>query len=236
MAIVKWHYHLNLHFFLSYTLHIGQWWPRGPSTAFQMQGLIFLYMIKQTKCHLSKGNFSSFSKHAWLSLQARDANQQHFPASGAAYDMLLCQGTHGAEGDVQGPPSDGQTHPLKQALIGNRIYNTFQDLPAIQQQMTSHMPYPIHISKSAKEKHKNKFMTRLQSALLKLPKTAFEGLDSIIQAAHHCSTASLHREPIDWSHGKRSQRHQRGLYALLVLLSSSAFNLQGCQSCAIQDQ
>lgn len=84
MAIVKPQYQLNLHFFLSHTLHIGQWWPHGPPTAFQIQGLIFLYMIKQTKCHLSQGNFSSFSKNAQLSLQARDANQQRFPAAGAA--------------------------------------------------------------------------------------------------------------------------------------------------------
>jgi len=62
--------------------------------------------------------------------------------------------------------------------------------------MTSHRPCPIHIFKSAKEKNKNKFTTRLQSAPLKLLlKTAFEGLDSIVQAVDCCSTASLHREP-----------------------------------------
>lgn len=105
-----------IHMSLSYTLHIGQWWPHGPSTAFQIQGLIFLYTIKQIKHHLSQRNFSSFSRNTWLSLQTGDANQQHFLASGAACASprhALVPGTHGAEGDVQGPASNGQTHPLK---------------------------------------------------------------------------------------------------------------------------
>lgn len=80
-------------------------------------------------------------------------------------------------------------------------------------------------------------MTRLQTVLLKLLlKTALESLDAIVQAAHCCSGASPRRDPIDWSHGKWSQEHQCGLYALLVLLSSSVFNLQDCQSCTTQDQ
>lgn len=99
------------------------------------------------------------------------------------HNMPLCQGTHGAAGDIQGPAADGQTHLLKQALINSRIYNTFQEPPTIQWQTTSCMPGSMNIFKSAKEKRKNKFMTRLQSVLLKLLfKTAFEGLDSIVQA------------------------------------------------------
>lgn len=95
-------------------------------------------------------------------------------------DTPLCTGKYRAEGDVQGSPSDGETHPLKQALISSRIYNSLQDLLAMQQQMTSHTSRLIHTSKSAKEKPKNKFMTRLPSVLLKSPlKIAFEGFDTI---------------------------------------------------------
>lgn len=139
-------------------------------------------MIKQTTCHLSQGNFSPFSKNAWLSLQAGDGSAALPSLRGCPMrhrNMRLCQGTHGAVGDIQGPASYGQTHLLKQVLINNRIYDTFQDLPETQHQTTSCMPCYIHIFKSAKEKHKKKFMTRLQSVLLKLLlKTTFEGLES----------------------------------------------------------
>lgn len=57
LKTVKWQLsnHRTMCIFISFThtLQTGQWWPHGPSTAFQIQGLVFLSMTKQTKCHLS---------------------------------------------------------------------------------------------------------------------------------------------------------------------------------------